>query len=207
MLICPHCTTPFTKTRHNQIYCSKQCKIKQMDKRKFQKSKLNKKFQCLLCQTPTNNPKYCSIKCAGKSSTANLLAQKQAKGLKSYYCSCGNLLRIGWKPGSKFCDNCKTNPRKNKNFVKWSSITIKDFKSKFKTIYQYNARIRSLARSSIKLTPCKNCGYNNHVEVCHIKPVKDFLDTNFISEVNDISNLVCLCPNCHWEFDNGLIKL
>jgi predicted restriction endonuclease len=28
-----------------------------------------------------------------------------------------------------------------------------------------------------------------------------------LSEVNDLSNLVYLCPNHHWELDNGIIKL
>ena len=27
-----------------------------------------------------------------------------------------------------------------------------------------------------------------------------------IKEINDSSNIVLLCPNCHWEFDRGLLK-
>jgi hypothetical protein len=25
--------------------------------------------------------------------------------------------------------------------------------------------------------------------------------------VNSLDNLVGLCPNCHWEFDHGLLQL
>lgn len=54
---------------------------------------------------------------------------------------------------------------------------------------------------------CFVCGYDSFVEVCHIKKISDFtLDTK-ISVINDISNLVFLCPNHHWELDNNLISL
>ena len=36
---------------------------------------------------------------------------------------------------------------------------------------------------------------------------KDFDDNNTIAEINDISNLIGLCPNHHWEYDNGLLDL
>lgn len=52
-------------------------------------------------------------------------------------------------------------------------------------------------------TPCKNCGYEHHTEICHKKAVADFDKESTIGEINHIDNLICLCPNCHWEFDNG----
>ena len=27
-----------------------------------------------------------------------------------------------------------------------------------------------------------------------------------LSKINDPKNLLPLCPNCHWEYDNGIIK-
>lgn len=65
--------------------------------------------------------------------------------------------------------------------------------------------IRSAARSYSKyfLDPkCYKCGYDKHFEVCHIKDISSFPKDAKIFEVNQISNLVHLCPNCHWEFDN-----
>lgn len=54
---------------------------------------------------------------------------------------------------------------------------------------------------------CIICGYSNHVEISHIKPVSEFDDNDLILDINNIDNLVALCPNHHWEFDAGLIKL
>lgn len=54
---------------------------------------------------------------------------------------------------------------------------------------------------------CAICGYSNHVEVAHIKPVSDFEDSATVREINSLSNLIGLCPNHHWEYDNGILKL
>ena len=54
---------------------------------------------------------------------------------------------------------------------------------------------------------CKICGYNKHIEVAHIKAVSEFDDNTLISEINSIDNLIALCPNHHWEYDNGIIEL
>ena len=54
---------------------------------------------------------------------------------------------------------------------------------------------------------CAVCRYSKHVEICHIKDVADFPGSAKISEINDINNLVTLCPNHHWEFDYGDLVL
>ena len=54
---------------------------------------------------------------------------------------------------------------------------------------------------------CAICGYDKHIEVAHIKAVSDFDDTATIREINSITNLIGLCPNHHWEYDNGFIIL
>lgn len=54
---------------------------------------------------------------------------------------------------------------------------------------------------------CRNCGYDKHVEICHIRAINTFPDDTPISVVNDLANLVALCPNCHWELDHGLLRL
>lgn len=68
-------------------------------------------------------------------------------------------------------------------------------------------RAQQIYESSDKPKRCMNCGYERHYEVCHIKPVSDFSDDSLISEINNINNLVALCPNCHWEFDNDLLDI
>lgn len=54
---------------------------------------------------------------------------------------------------------------------------------------------------------CTYCGYDKFVDVCHVKPVSEFPDGTLLIEVNDIKNLITLCPNHHREFDNGLISV
>lgn len=54
---------------------------------------------------------------------------------------------------------------------------------------------------------CAVCGYTHHVQICHIIPVSKFPKTATVREVNDSSNLIALCPNHHWEFDHGILKL
>lgn len=54
---------------------------------------------------------------------------------------------------------------------------------------------------------CQVCKYDKHYEVCHIKSVSSFLDGAKIEEINSVDNLLALCPNCHWEFDNGLLEI
>lgn len=67
---------------------------------------------------------------------------------------------------------------------------------------------RSLFRNRIALGEgCFLCGWNLHVHVCHIKPISSYGDDTLVSEINSMSNLVLLCPNCHWMFDNGKVTL
>ena len=54
---------------------------------------------------------------------------------------------------------------------------------------------------------CAICGYKHHIDVAHIKAVSDFDDNATLREINDINNLIGLCPNHHWEYDHGLITL
>lgn len=101
----------------------------------------------------------------------------------------------------RLCDSC------NPFSIDWSVISIGEIKKKAR--YQRAARLRKLARSiyhrSEKPRCCAMCGYDKHYEVCHIKPINDFPDSALVAEVNDLNNLVALCPNHHWELDNGLL--
>ena len=68
-----------------------------------------------------------------------------------------------------------------------------------------NVRVRDFARRDFRhlaKLPCACCGYSLHVEIAHKKAVSEFPPTAKISEVNAPNNVVQLCPNCHWEYDN-----
>lgn len=47
------------------------------------------------------------------------------------------------------------------------------------------------------------CGYDKHFEVAHIKAVSSFDNESKVKDINDIENLIALCPNHHWEYDNS----
>ena len=73
-----------------------------------------------------------------------------------------------------------------------------------------NSHIRILNRSwnkDLLKYPCQKCGYSNHIEFCHIKAVSSFGDDALLGEVNDPKNILVLCPNHHWELDNGMLRL
>jgi hypothetical protein len=71
--------------------------------------------------------------------------------------------------------------------------------------------VRSHARKvfadSGKPKQCVVCGYDKHVEICHICEISAFPPETPVIVVNDLANLVALCPNHHWELDNGLIQM
>lgn len=50
------------------------------------------------------------------------------------------------------------------------------------------------------------CGYSKHVETAHRRGVADFPNTALVSEINDLANLVGLCPTHHWEFDHKKLE-
>lgn len=83
--------------------------------------------------------------------------------------------------------------------------------SERKNYQSYRSTVRKLAektyKDSSKELKCAVCKYDKHVEIAHIKPVSDFDDSSTIAEINSIDNLIALCPNHHWEYDNGILKI
>lgn len=61
--------------------------------------------------------------------------------------------------------------------------------------------------SNGKERKCAICGYDKHIEIAHIKSVASFDESATIGEINAIGNLIALCPNHHWEYDNGLLNI
>lgn len=54
---------------------------------------------------------------------------------------------------------------------------------------------------------CLYCGYNIHCDIAHKVSVSKFPGNSKIREINDINNLIPLCKNHHWEFDNGFLSM
>lgn len=89
----------------------------------------------------------------------------------------------------------------------WGKLTSNDYKNKvaFRTAVCQTAR--RVTNFLVPNPQCYNCGYSRHAECCHIKPVGGFPEGTQISEINRLDNLILLCPNCHWEFDNNILNI
>jgi hypothetical protein len=168
-----------------------------------------KSFEKLQKDFKKSKQHFCSRACYNNSKIGlepiHLTLANKTKERKEYFCDrCNKSLGIGHNTvkTKKLCLEC------NKNYVDWSKITISDLKAKY-DINAFHARLRQLSRSnylnSDKPKMCCNCGYNKHYEVCHIKDVRFFEETDSIAQVNHVDNLIGYCRNCHWEFDNGLL--
>lgn len=112
-------------------------------------------------------------------------------------CQCGQLKTMK----SNCCHNCFTAKR-----IKYQ--TLKD--TTHSVVHGQSARfniIRGRARNQYKhIKVCQYCGYDKHVEVCHIKPIHSFHEDTLVTVINDPSNILILCPNCHWEHDKQYRK-
>ena len=152
---------------------------------------------CQCCGEATKNAKYCSKSCAAKIN--NKLTPKRSVSGKCKKCG------KGITASRSYCKPCF----KTAFLVDPTTTTYGELVGKRN--YQKHSRIRDLARKfyakSDKPKQCINCGYDKHYEVCHIKALKDHKDIDLLSDINDLTNLIALCPNCHWEFDKGLLSI
>lgn len=152
-----------------------------------------------------NGNHFCSRSCA--ASYNNKTSPKRSR---LHQCKlCDTLV----KSGRTYCPDCRYAPPGQLGtygrLVNWSTITLRQMKTPRK--YQAHSRIRNLARAwylkSDRPKYCVACGYNKHFHVGHIKAIDSFDLETLVTVINDPSNLIALCPNCHWEHDHGLLTL
>lgn len=143
-----------------------------------------------------------------------------------------NLGRIKNKPKERICRRCKAKYYKTKKSRATTKMCEKCFAA-YLNLDDYHRRltlancfsdpsvidkhpswkaayIRNLNRkwNKDKLSkPCAGCGYSKHVELAHIRAISSFPLNEMLGVVNHSSNVIQLCPNCHWEFDHGLLVL
>ena len=110
-----------------------------------------------------------------------------------------------YKGQSRYCSDCS-----KKSVEYYKSFTIKEYQEKLSMQGKHrswrNAQIRDFNRSwnkNLKKIPCQVCGYSKHIEFAHIKAISSFPEDSTLGEVNDPTNILILCPNHHWELDNG----
>lgn len=201
--ICHNCNITFERTlsqlnrkKAKEVFCSQKCHIEHK-----RKNNIRVELKCTHCdksfyRTPSGTKgklPFCSQACNG-------YYYGSLKTIKTHNCKFCNNQLSGTK---RICDTCK---------VDYWDPSIDDLKQKYshhKHANSWHSFVRYRARNTVKHLPqiCYECGYNRHVEVCHIKPIKDFSGESKLSVVNDIRNLVLLCPNHHWELDNQILSV
>lgn len=152
------------------------------------------------CGRDTPNPSYCSRSCS--VTVANAVSPKKRRSPKRQCATCSREVE---KRRNTRCSYCIAIPIEDRKTVGQARDGAKNQHSS-----SAHADIRSLARAKFKdlrALPCASCGYSKHVEICHIKPLSSFPVNTLIREVNSRDNVIQLCPNCHWEFDRGLLPL
>ena len=155
-------------------------------------------MNCLNCNKETNNPKFCSKSCSAIYTNKAYPKRKT----KRTCIVCGDSVQTYRDSRCQVCkEEHKLNHYRNK--------TVGEYREKLSVKGKHpswcHSHVRAFARSWLKhLTqqPCRHCGYDKHVELAHIKDVASFPDDALLGEINAEGNVIPLCPNCHWEFDN-----
>jgi predicted restriction endonuclease len=129
--------------------------------------------------------------------------------LKSYCKKCSNKLTTNGQYNQCSCGKRKTKKSNrcqscsNANQQKYETLEdILHYRSRYGQSAAFNI-VRGRARSLLTHSKCQKCGYDKHVEACHIKPISSFPNNTLIDTINAPDNLLALCPNCHWEFDHN----
>lgn len=225
-IICKNCKEPFFKKENHsnadfkrRQFCSPSCASSFNMKVRYPDQDI--KRYCLYCnslipraESDTNSSykikKFCSMQCSCHAS--NLSPNRKSRKLPRVCSNCSIPL-IDTTKQRKLCPDCLILSRlKQFNLTTPLSSHTKDELLARRASWQ-SARdgIRRHANkvfdSYQKDNACAHCGYDKHTEVCHIKSVSSFDGNATLAEINHIDNLVALCPNCHWEYDNDLLKL
>ena len=160
--------------------------------------------ECPVCFQSTTNPKFCSRSCAAKRN--NVLHPKRAMRPCT---ECG-MERTDYKTAK--CLDCHRKSLKRESLNRYQAWTLGEMRGdgsvNFNCRYPY---IRTMSRRAYKESgrpmECLVCNYSLHVDIAHVRDVKSYPDTATVAEVNDLSNLIALCKNHHWEFDNGYLQI
>jgi hypothetical protein len=101
---------------------------------------------------------------------------------------------------------CRTCRKANRLAV-LETTTVGELRAQYGTA-AFHAKLRGLSRWAYKgPMACRECGYDRHVDICHLRPVASFPPSATIAEVNAESNLAAFCPTHHWELDAGFIQV
>jgi hypothetical protein len=164
-------------------------------------------LECSWCQTTferkisnydDTKEYFCSIKCSCIRN--NKIKIDNSKPLETIKCrTCDTEVSKNRKV--KHCKECIANGKHKKGACHITDNTLGMYRSRRNDASVYSP-IRDHARKVNTKCECLVCGYSKHFDVCHVKDIKDFDDSATVGEINHPSNIIPLCKNHHWEFDN-----
>lgn len=159
-------------------------------------------FEKKLSQINKTKNHFCSRSCAAKFNNKGI----QRNPSKERICkSCNITFRLSSTHKSKsHCQSCKMEPV-------YGSMTLGEYRIRYKGsgpgMYSYLRYLNREWNSHLRSLPCAICNYSKYVELAHIKSLKNLPDSVTIFQANAKENVIQLCPNCHWELDNGILIL
>lgn len=215
-LRCEQCSNPFTQFKHYiQVgrgrFCSRECRVDAQRRPKVT-------VHCHRCEKPIQksigrmedhnknglDKHYCSRRCATiTNNTAQ--ARNPAKERICYRCDKPFKAERG-HPSRKACPEC----HRHREYLGLLTIAEVEQIGELHEKKDRYGRIRShcrLIHAKLADKPCAKCGYDKHVEICHIRAISDWPKDTLIKIVNAESNVIQLCRNHHWEQENGLLKV
>ena len=172
----------------------------------------DKEFEKFTSQIKKTKNNFCSRSCSASYNNIGIQRNKPIE-LKCKRC---NIIYFHKRFINTriFCNEC-FNAIKNNEFTNLlseqiKSLTLKHYREKLSVKGKHNSwlnvHVRNFNRSWNKhllSKPCQVCGYSKHVELCHRKPISSYDENTTLGEINNESNILVLCPNHHWEYDNG----
>ena len=151
-------------------------------------------MKCKQCNKETDNPKFCSQSCAATFNNKGIVRNGKSR---NYVCDCGE--KKDHRAIS--CHSCKvkrtTEQALSKPISEWFLVD-RDARVRYNQIRHWARRL--MVERGIE-KKC-GCGYDKHVECCHIISIPDFPEDTPLGIVNGEDNLIYLCRNCHWEQHN-----
>lgn len=198
--ICLNCDKQYLIVDYNKRrkFCSPSCSSIYNNKNRIIIPKPPTVIVCLVCSKVFHSEnkcrKFCSRQCISKLSKA----KAQLKIVTCPKCNGPtNCHSSGAK--RKMCIDCRDKVTKvGKRTMKEMSYS-KDPQNRYRKI-RFHAH--EVARRSLPPSGCSKCPYDKHVELAHIRAISSFPEDTILNVINNPSNLMWLCPNCHWEFDN-----
>lgn len=205
-LECEQCHSIFYRNKNKVLtyikrnqgkYCSKACQTVAQ--------KTGQLVHCIECGKEVYKQKkilsgniFCSHSCSAKHSNAKRYKDSNKKSP----CICGKNKSYR----AALCHTCKHLNNLNKALTRTLKNATSHGNARTKWAYVRKLAAKILQANNIE-KKCYLCGFDLCLDVCHIKPISEFDENAFLSEVNSLENLIYLCPNHHKMLHKNMLSL